>query len=104
MISRDQIEAVAATARAGKEIASNLVADLLDSCVETIDHYRNQTARWVETDRSGYHPYVVTDEESGKQVLVQIFTNDDGSIDLVQLAYRDDQWQSWSPPVEGVRG
>lgn len=104
MISKEQIEAVAALARSGKQIASNVVADLCDAVVETIDHYREQTARWMETDRSGYHPFVVSDADTGRQVLVQIFTNDDGSIDLVQLAYRENEWGSWSPPATAVRG
>jgi hypothetical protein len=50
------------------------------------------------TDRSGYHPYVAH-TDSG-QILVSIFTNEDGSIDTVDLAFRDDDWDSWSPPTK----
>lgn len=103
MLSKEQIEAVAQVVRDGRQVASNVLADLLDGCVETIEHYREQAARWVAAeDRSGYHPYVVANDD--QEILIQIFTADDGSIDLVQLAYREEPWSTWSPPVTARKG
>ena len=97
--------AVADVVRTGKQIGQNILLDLLDGCVETIEHYREQTARAITyEDRSGYHPFVATSPDSGAQVLIQVFTGDDGTIDLVQLATREAQWFSWGPPVTAERG
>jgi hypothetical protein len=81
------------------------VADLLDEAVAAVEHYRDQTARFAfDADKSGYHPWVVTDDSTGRQVLVSIFTDEGGGIDVVQIAYRDNAWDSWSPPASGVKG
>ena len=103
MLTKEQIQAVADVARAGKQIGQNILVDLLDSCVETIEHYREQASRWVAAeDQSGYHPFTVKADD--RQVLIQIFTAEDGGIDCVQLAYREDDWDSWSPPATAERG
>ena len=103
MLTKEQIQAVADVARAGKQIGQNVLVDLLDSCVETIEHYREQASRWVaDLNKSAYYPFVV--KGGDRQVLIQVFTADDGAIDLVQLAYREDEWDSWSPPVTAERG
>jgi hypothetical protein len=45
-----------------------------------------------------YLPYVGIDED-GSQILVQIFTDPQGLIELVQVARRGDSWESWGPPI-----
>lgn len=81
------------------------IADILEGALEMVDHYKSLASRWVAAeDKSGYHPYVVTNPDNGNQVLVSIFTNEDGSIDVVQIAYRDDEWGSWSPPATAKKG
>lgn len=105
MLTKEQIQAVADVVRSGKQIGQNILVDLLDGCVDTIEHYREQTARAIShVDRSGYHPFVSTSPETGAQVLIQIFTDDDGGIDLVQLATREAEWFSWGPPITARKG
>jgi hypothetical protein len=80
----------------------SLLATMLETAADYIDHLRDTAARAVTgADRTGYHPHVA--EADGKQVLVSIFTDADGSIDGVQLAFREDRYDSWSPPVEAER-
>jgi hypothetical protein len=45
-----------------------------------------------------YSPYVGITED-GRQILVQIFTDPQGLIEVVQVAYRGDSWDSWGPPI-----
>ena len=104
MLSREQIQAVADIARAGKQIGQNVLIDLLDGCVEAIDHYQELASRWVaDADRTGYHPYMITHPDSERQVLIQVFTDEAGGIELVQMAVRDTPWESWGPPVSAVK-
>lgn len=53
------------------------------------------------TDKSGYHPHVAR-TDSG-QILVQIFTNEEGNIDTVALAFREHDYATWSPPVKAEK-
>ena len=45
-----------------------------------------------------YLPYIGIDED-GSQILVQIFTDPQGLIELVQVARRGDSWETWGPPI-----
>jgi hypothetical protein len=45
-----------------------------------------------------YAPYVGITED-GRQILVQIFTDSQGLIEVVQVAYRGDSWDTWGPPI-----
>jgi hypothetical protein len=45
-----------------------------------------------------YAPYIGTDKD-GREILVQIFTDPQGLIEVVQVAYRGDSWDSWGPPI-----
>ena len=50
----------------------------------------------------GYSPWTFTTPE-GRQGLVQIFVNPDGTIESVSLAYRDWSWDSWGVPTQAER-
>ena len=50
----------------------------------------------------GYSPWTFTTPE-GRQGLVQIFVNPDGTIESVQIAYRDWSWDSWGVPTNAER-
>ena len=104
MLTKEQIMAVADIARTGKTIGQNVLIDLLDGCAEAIEHYREQAARWVGAeDLTGYHPFMITHPESDRQVLIQVFTDENGGIELVQMAVRESPWESWGPPVSAVK-
>jgi hypothetical protein len=104
VLSKEQIQAVADIARAGKQIGQNVLVDLLDGCAEAIDHYQGLAARWVaDEDKTAYHPFLITHPESERQVLIQVFTDEHGGIELVQMAVRDTPWESWGPPVSAVK-
>jgi hypothetical protein len=45
-----------------------------------------------------YAPYIGTDKD-GREILVQIFTDPQGLIEVVQVAYRGDSWDLWGPPI-----
>ena len=49
----------------------------------------------------GYAPFKCTAPD-GRQMLIQIFADDDG-ITSVQVAYRMFDWDTWSPPITAVR-
>lgn len=105
MLSKDHLKAVAEVVRGGKQISQNVLLDLLDGCVDLVDHYQSLASRWVaDEDRTGYHPYVVTNPDGDQQVLIQIYTDEHGKIDMVQIATRENQWDSWSPPVSAKKG
>ncbi len=53
-------------------------------------------------DKSGYHPHVAYTDKG--QILVQIFTNEEGDIDTVALAFRENDWDTWSPPTTATTG
>lgn len=79
------------------------VVEALENAADYIDHLRDLAARLAsQEDQSGYHPFVA--EGDGKQVLISVFTEPDGSIGMVNLAFRESQWDTWSPPVEAVKG
>lgn len=104
MLSKDQIQAVAEIARAGKTIGQQVLIDLLDGCAEAIEHYQGLAARWVaDEDRTAYHPFLISHPESERQVLIQIYTDEQGGIDMVQMAVRDTPWESWGVPVSAVK-
>ena len=85
-----------------REANSFEVADGLENAADYIDSLRDLSARLVsDEDKSGYHPFVASADPG--QVLVSIFTEPDGQVGLVQLAFRKNAWDSWSPPIEAVR-
>jgi hypothetical protein len=50
-----------------------------------------------------YAPYVANLPDGG-QILVQIFIDDTGVLDSVDLAFRDHPFDSWSPPIRTRKG
>lgn len=54
--------------------------------------------------RVSYAPFVGTMPD-GTQILVQIFTdeNSESLIDFVQVAFRDDPFETWGPPIRTRR-
>ena len=54
--------------------------------------------------RVSYAPFVGTMPD-GTQILVQIFTdeNSESLIDFVQVALRDDPFETWGPPIRTGR-
>lgn len=78
------------------------VAEALENAADYIDHLRDLSARLAtQEDKSGYHPFVA--EGGGKQVLVSVFTDESGAVDVVQLAFRENSWDTWSPPLEAEK-
>ena len=79
------------------------ICEALENAADYIEHLRDLSARLASgEDHSGYHPFVA--EGDGKQVLISVFTDPDGQIGMVNLAFRESQWDTWSPPVEAVKG
>ena len=104
MLSKEQIMAVADVARAGKQIGQNVLVDLLDGVVEAIDHYQGLASRWVAAeDLTGYHPFMISHPDTERQVLIQIYTDEHGAIEMVQMAVRDTPWESWGVPMSAVK-
>ena len=50
----------------------------------------------------GYSPWTFT-TDTGRQGLVQIFINPDGTIESVQIATRDFSWDTWGVPHQAER-
>jgi len=104
VLSKDEIQAMADIARAGKTVGRQVLVDLLDGCAEAIDHYQRLAARWADhEDKTAYHPFLISHPESERQVLIQVFTDQQGGIELVQMAVRNFPWESWGPPVSAVK-
>lgn len=49
------------------------------------------------TGQPRYQPFIVTYDD-GTQHLIQVWMNQEGLIDTVHLAQRDEQWLSWGLP------
>jgi hypothetical protein len=85
-----------------REANTSEVAEALENAADYIDSLRDLSARLAsDEDKSGYHPFVASADPG--EVLVSIFTEPDGQVGLVQLAFRVKEWDSWSPPIEAVR-
>ena len=79
------------------------IVEALEKAADYIDHLRDMSARLAtQEDKSGYHPFVA--EGDGKQVLISVFTDPDGEVGMVNIAFRESRWDTWSPPVEAVKG
>ena len=79
-----------------------VLCNVLENAADYIDSLRDLSARLAsDEDKSGYHPFVASADPG--EVLVSIFTEPDGQVGLVQLAFRVKEWDSWSPPIEAVR-
>lgn len=79
-----------------------VLCNVLENAADYIDHLRDLSARLAtQEDKSGYHPFVA--EGGGKQVLVSVFTDESGAVDVVQLAFRENTWDTWSPPMEAEK-
>lgn len=48
-----------------------------------------------------YQPFIV--HLNDMEVLLSIFTSDDGTVTSVEYAERQHSWDTWSPPIEAVR-
>lgn len=50
----------------------------------------------------GYAPFKFTAPD-GREGLIQIFVNPDGTIESVSLAYRQWSWDTWGVPTQAIR-
>lgn len=100
----DRLRLIAHELRQGLRVQSMFeLAEMCDNAADYIDHLRDLSARLAtQEDKSGYHPFIARGD--GKEVLISIFTDDDGSVGAVNLAFRENTWDTWSPPLEAERG
>ena len=100
----ETLREIAGALRYGPPITDyTVLCNVLENAADYIDHLRDLSARLAtQEDKSGYHPFVARGD--GKEVLISIFTDDDGSVGAVNLAFRENSWDTWSPPMEAERG